>query len=33
LYSALRNVTVERRPQKRIFSSTRLWWCGIVAFY
>jgi len=33
LYSALRNVTVQRIPHKRTFSSTRLWWCGIVAFY
>ena len=25
LYSMLRNITVERRPQKRTFSSNRLW--------
>jgi len=24
LYSTLRNITIERRPHKRIFSSTRL---------
>ena len=33
LYSMLRNITVERTPQKRTFSSTRLWWCGIVTFF
>jgi len=33
LYSTLRKITVETTPQKRTFSSTRLWWCGIVAFF
>jgi len=32
-FSTLRNITVERRPQKRTFSSTRLWWCGILTFF
>jgi len=33
LYSTLRNITVERRPQKCTFSSARLWFCGIVTFF
>jgi hypothetical protein len=33
MYATLRNITVERRPQKRTFSSARLWWCGIVTFF
>ena len=33
LYSTLRNITVEHRPQKRTFSSASLWWCGIVTFF
>jgi hypothetical protein len=33
LYSTLRNITVQRRPQKRNLSSTRLWWCGTVTIF
>ena len=33
LYSTLPNVTVDRRIQKSIFSSTRLLWCGVETFY
>jgi hypothetical protein len=33
LYSTLRNIKVQRRAQKRTFSLTRLWWCGIVTFF
>ena len=33
LYSTLRNITAERRPQKRTFSPARLWLCGIVTFF
>ena len=33
LCSTLRNVTVERRLQKSIISSTRVLWCGVVTFY
>ena len=33
LYSMLRNTTVERRPQKPTFFTTRLLWCGTVTIF
>jgi hypothetical protein len=33
LYSMLRNITAQRRPQKHTFSSTRLCWWGFETFF